>query len=89
MATTEVIQNTFTSTDGKSLTLGYDPSGNILVQATIQIDGNFFQWQSVEDFQDFVNNVIAMANVVHSPSGSGTGYVPATAGVNGSDAIVD
>jgi len=89
MATTEVIQNTYTSTDGKSLTLGYDPSGNILVQATIQIDGNFFQWQSVEDFQDFVNNVIAMANVIHSPSGSGAGYVPATPGVNGSDAIVD
>lgn len=68
MATSEVIQSTFTSTDGKSLTLGYDPSGNILVQASIQIDGNFFQWSSIEDFRDFVNNVVAMNDVASSPS---------------------
>jgi hypothetical protein len=89
MATSEVISNTYTSTDGKSLTLGYDPSGNILVQATIQIDGNFFQWSSVEDFQDFVANVIAMANVVQSPSGSGAGYTPSIQGTDGADSITD
>jgi hypothetical protein len=69
MATSEVISSTYTSSDGKSLTLGYDPSGNILVQATIQIDGNFFQWSSIEDFRDFVNNVVAMNDVASSPSG--------------------
>ena len=68
MATSEVIQSTYTSTDGKSLTLAYDPAGNILVQATIQIDGNFFQWSSIEDFRDFVNNVVAMNDVASSPS---------------------
>jgi hypothetical protein len=68
MATSEVIQSTFISTDGKSLTLAYDPSGNILVQATIQIDGNFFQWSSIEDFRDFVSNVVAMNDVASSPS---------------------
>jgi hypothetical protein len=68
MSTSEVISSTYTSSDGKSLTLGYDPSGNILVQATIQIDGNFFQWSSIEDFRDFVNNVVAMADTSNSPS---------------------
>ena len=68
MATSEVISSTYTSSDGKSLTLGYDPAGNILVQASIQIDGNFFQWSSIEDFRDFVNNIVAMADVSNSPS---------------------
>lgn len=68
MATSEVISSTYTSSDGKSLTLGYDPAGNILVQASIQIDGNFFQWSSIEDFRDFVNNVVAMNDVACSPS---------------------
>jgi len=89
MSVSEVISYTWQTSDGKSLTLGYDPSGNILVQATIQIDGNFFQWTSVEDFQDFVTNVISMANIVQSPSGSGAGYTPSVQGTNGADAIVD
>lgn len=68
MGVCEVISYNYVTSDGKSLTLGYDPAGNILVKATIQIDGNFFQWNTIEDFNDFVENVVAMANVANSPS---------------------
>jgi hypothetical protein len=89
MATIETIEYTFTSSDGKSLILSYNPVGNILVKAEIQINGSRFNWCTVEDFEDFTNNVISMINIIHSPSGSGSGYTPGSAGTAGSDAIID
>jgi hypothetical protein len=89
MATSEAIQFTFTSSDGKSLILAYNPSGNTLVNLQIQLNGVFYSWSTVEDFKDFLANVIACGNILHSPSGSGAGYVAATVGIDGADSVTD
>lgn len=90
MSTSEIIQKTFVSSDGKSLILTYNPADNSLVSAAFQNNGTFTYWKTIADFKDFMTNAIDMLNTIHSVSGSGSGYTAATAGTDATtDKIVD
>jgi len=89
MSTTTIIQKRFISTDGKSILVSYDQSDNAMVELKISINGQDFAWSTVEDMKDFMDNMVDAINIVHSVSGSGVGYVPATSGTDGDDPITD
>lgn len=89
MSTTTIVEKRFISTDGKTILVSYDTSDNAMVQLKISVAGQDLPWSTVEDMKDFMNNMVAAINLVHSVSGSGAGFVPATAGTDGDDPITD
>jgi hypothetical protein len=89
MSTTTIVTKRFISEDGKTIVVSYDASDNVMVQLKIAFAGTELPWMTVEDMKDFMNNMVNAINLVHSVSGSGAGYVPATAGTDGDDPIID
>jgi hypothetical protein len=90
MASTTIITQRYTTTDGKTIVISYDPDGNTLVNAEIVIDGQRYSWCTVEAVEDFMNSMISAINLIHSTSGAGAGYVAASPGTASTvDPIVD
>jgi hypothetical protein len=89
MSVTTVVEKRFISTDGKSILISYDSSDNSKVEMKITINGQDFPFSTVQDFRDFMDDMVGAIDLVHSVSGSGAGYVPATAGTDGNDPIID
>lgn len=90
MSTTTIVQKQFIANDGKVITVSYDASNNVMVQLKISFAGQDLPWSTVEDMKDFMTNMVNAINLVHSVSGSGTGFVAATPGVDSSvDPITD
>lgn len=56
----------------------------------ITFNGGILSFSSVSEYQNFLAQVIVpLTNALNSPSGTGVGYVAATAGVAGSDKVSD
>lgn len=82
---------TITSTDtyGKAL-LVYDKATSATSQPiTVTYLGNTLVFANIQAFNTFYTEVlIGLKNAINSPSGAGAGYVAATAGTAGDDALV-
>jgi len=90
MSTTTIVQKRFIANDGKSILVSYDSSDLAKVELKISVNGQDIPWSTVEDMKDFMTNMVNAINLVHSVSGSGTGFVAATAGTDSSvDPITD
>lgn len=89
MSITTIVTKRFISTDGKTVTVSYDASDNVMVELKISFAGQDLPWSTVEDMKDFMANMIDAINLVHSVSGTGVGFTPATPGTDGNDPITD